>query len=222
MTVGSPPSTTATTEFVVPRSMPITFAMLSISSVCVLVERYDLCQRRRGTLSPPPPVAVGSGYVDLDRPRLDLFGLGQLDREHAVPIRRLHLVGLDRNRKGEAALELAVPALAAVDALLAVRGCAALAPEGQDITRDRELHVLLGHPGQLHAHHQIVLGLEHVDCGSPDSIEASHGSTEEALEHAIHLGLQIPNLLEGIPPHDALIHRTPTHDCHCRSSFDSS
>ena len=35
ITVGLPPSTTATTEFVVPRSMPITFAMFVLPSPVV-------------------------------------------------------------------------------------------------------------------------------------------------------------------------------------------
>ena len=34
MTTGLPPSTTATQEFVVPRSMPITLLILSVSSLC--------------------------------------------------------------------------------------------------------------------------------------------------------------------------------------------
>ena len=33
ITVGSPPSITATTEFVVPKSIPITFAILNSSSI---------------------------------------------------------------------------------------------------------------------------------------------------------------------------------------------
>src|SRR6266850_2180700 len=57
MTAGSPPSTTATTEFVVPRSMPITFAMsCSLLSECLGLRR-DLDR------------------VDLDLLRLDLPGL---------------------------------------------------------------------------------------------------------------------------------------------------
>src|SRR5438876_6450464 len=72
ITVGLPPSTTATTEFVVPRSMPITFAMSC---------PFPL-QDRRGTDTGPPPGALRK--IDLDLSRLDLFSLRQLHLEDAV------------------------------------------------------------------------------------------------------------------------------------------
>src|SRR4029450_10979677 len=120
MTVGSPPSTTATTEFVVPRSMPITFAMLSVSSqvVCIPLGRVP---GRQGRAQPfPRPTQGELQNVDLDPLGLDLFRLAQCDREHPVAIGRLHLVGLHRDGQRQMALEPPVPALPPVEILLSV------------------------------------------------------------------------------------------------------
>src|ERR1041385_8614273 len=82
ITVGLPPSITATTEFVVPRSMPITFAMSSFS--LRLSGAHRLCRRcphvfDRGAEGTPVPSAFrcrGRARllldVDLDLPRLQL------------------------------------------------------------------------------------------------------------------------------------------------------
>src|SRR2546423_6792702 len=67
MTVGLPPSTTATTEFVVPRSIPITFAM-----ICP----FSPLQDQRG---PTDPLRHSLQKFDLDLARLDLFGLRHLE-----------------------------------------------------------------------------------------------------------------------------------------------
>src|SRR5512132_3013821 len=131
MTVGSPPSTTATTEFVVPRSIPITFAMLSVSSLDCLRPRAPT---RKGEDGPSPFRGGELQNVDLDRPGLDLLCLRQSDREHPIAIRRLHLVGLHRDRQGEMSLETPVPALAAMEALLTGRlGRRALALQRQHV-----------------------------------------------------------------------------------------
>ena len=47
ITVGLPPSMTATTEFVVPRSMPITFAMSSLLSLASQASRRGVRPARR-------------------------------------------------------------------------------------------------------------------------------------------------------------------------------
>src|SRR3954453_16830477 len=59
-TVGSPPSITATTEFVVPRSIPITFAIVTLTSQGML----------RGAPGLPLPAqrAVDARGVTLERP----------------------------------------------------------------------------------------------------------------------------------------------------------
>src|SRR5712691_7284588 len=126
MTVGSPPSITATTEFVVPRSMPITFAMSPspvwrISLACRL-------QLRRGAPAAPRRLQ----HVDLDLLRLELLGLGETDGQHPVTVRGLDLVGLHRDRQRERALEFSEPPLVAVDAvLLDLLAPLPLAPEGE-------------------------------------------------------------------------------------------
>src|SRR5438552_17553172 len=86
ITVGLPPSTTATTEFVVPRSMPITFAMSC---------PFPL-QDRRGADIQPPPGALRK--IDLDLSRL-LFSLRQLHLEDAAAVARLHPVRLFDHRQ---------------------------------------------------------------------------------------------------------------------------
>ena len=55
ITVGLPPSITATTEFVVPRSMPITFAMSAVSlrSPCPLVGVADASRGLGGAPTGP-------------------------------------------------------------------------------------------------------------------------------------------------------------------------
>ena len=73
MTIGSPPSMTATTEFVVPRSMPMTFAM-SLPSMpagpCRPLESYawslfsfsfSLSSAGAGAPSPPVPTTTSAG-----------------------------------------------------------------------------------------------------------------------------------------------------------------
>src|SRR6267142_5480259 len=131
MTVGFPPSITATTEFVVPRSIPITFAM-SLRFLSDLFERR-LCRRNpvdsKGRLPPS-----GLENVDLDLPRLELFRLGQRDLKHAVAVARLHLVGLHRHRELHQPLELAVRALGVqVLPVLRLVVPAALAPDGEHV-----------------------------------------------------------------------------------------
>src|SRR5262252_9354555 len=88
MTVGSPPSTTATTEFVVPRSIPITFAMSSLS--CLEVSR----QRRARRGCEPRRLTAALLHVDLDLLGLYRLHLRQRHGEHAVAVRGPNLVRL--------------------------------------------------------------------------------------------------------------------------------
>src|SRR5438046_7155115 len=104
MTVGSPPSTTATTEFVVPRSMPITFAMSSLS--CMKSRQRP---GRRGEAPRRRP--AGLLHVDLDLFGLDRFHLRQRHREHAVAIGRANLVRLHRDWELEDPLDAPAPPL---------------------------------------------------------------------------------------------------------------
>src|SRR6185503_18044998 len=102
ITVGLPPSITATTELVVPRSMPITFAISA-----VLPSRSRLGSRRRGP-SGAPSVSSVLVDLDLDLAGLQLFGLRQGDLQNPIAIAGLHLVGLYRHRQLDEPLELAV------------------------------------------------------------------------------------------------------------------
>src|SRR4029453_16597149 len=106
ITVGFPPSTTATTELVVPRSMPITFAMSN--PPCHWSRSRRSGRAARSVLSPGTNDLAD---VDLDRLGLHFLSLRQLDLEHSVAIGRRHLLGLDGHRQPHAALELPVDAL---------------------------------------------------------------------------------------------------------------
>src|SRR4029079_16604666 len=75
ITLGSPPSITATHELVVPRSMPITLPMNSPSF------RNGRHARNRSVASAPPKTFLGakrsrSTDLDLDVAHLGLLGLG--------------------------------------------------------------------------------------------------------------------------------------------------
>src|SRR6266850_2059770 len=83
MTVGLPPSTTETTEFVVPRSIPIT---LGITVLLHSLARGPCpsFEVRRGPEAPPSLPLLER--VDLDFLRLELFRLRQLDLQHTVTV----------------------------------------------------------------------------------------------------------------------------------------
>src|SRR5262249_53087963 len=126
MTVGSPPSTTATTEFVVPRSIPITFAMSSLS--CLEVSRRR--RARRGSEPRRRPAALL--HVDLDLLGLYRLHLRQRHGEQAVVVRRPNLVRLDGNGELKDSLHAPAPSLDP-EVLLGLHGLGlcALALEGQ-------------------------------------------------------------------------------------------
>src|SRR6267142_1266355 len=75
ITVGLPPSTTATTELVVPRSMPITFAMSILPSPWSHCDGADRPLRRHTTSND----ANDSDDIDLDRLGLHFFRLREPD-----------------------------------------------------------------------------------------------------------------------------------------------
>src|SRR6266498_166190 len=96
ITVGFPPSTTATTELVVPRSMPITFAMSNPPSPWSRSRRSGRAAR---SVQPGTNDLVD---VDLDRLGLHFLSFRQLDLEHSVTIGRLDLLGLHGHRQPHA------------------------------------------------------------------------------------------------------------------------
>src|SRR5206468_6147338 len=187
ITVGLPPSTTATTELVVPRSMPITFAMS--------IPPSPWSQWRRSRFAPPRRVTRTASIdyldrlddVDLDRLGLDLVRLRELHFEDSVAVRRLHLLGLHGHRQLDAALELPVDALDVMDALvLGLTVECALAPHGQQVPHDRQGHILLRDTRQLEIQHEIVLGLMEVEnrCPRPHRRPGRRGSrpSQETVE----------------------------------------
>src|SRR5262245_6159196 len=128
MTTGSPPSTTATTELVVPRSIPMTLAMTGS----------------------PPLFARLSAQLDLDLARLGFVHLGEAHLQDPVPVHRPHPVGLDRDRQLDVPLEAPRPALDPVVVLfLALVAGDPLAAQRQHLARDGQVHVLLADPRQL-------------------------------------------------------------------------
>src|SRR6266496_2995087 len=128
MTVGSPPSTTATTEFVVPRSIPITFAMSSLS--CLEVSR----QRRARRGSEPRRLPAALLHVDLDLLGLYRLHLRQRHGEHTVAVRRPNLVRLYGDGDLEDSLHAPGPSLGA-EVLLGLHGLGlcALALKAQQV-----------------------------------------------------------------------------------------
>src|SRR6266566_3086822 len=217
ITVGLPPSTTATTELVVPRSMPITFAMSNPPSPWsqIATERVD--PPRRGNL-----VRLDRLHdVDLDRLGLHLFRFRQLHFEHPVAVRRLHLVGLHGHRQLHAALELPVNPLDVMDALfLGLTVERPLALHGQQISRDRQGYVLLRDTWKHEIQHEVILRLMHVEdrCPGPHRRSSRGGGrpSEETVEQAVHLSLYVGHVAERIPPLDGH-ERTPTLNRHLKA-----
>src|SRR5262245_27918242 len=183
MTAGSPPSTTATTELVVPRSMPITFAMSSVSPSVKCLARTARSRRRghRRRLS----AGDGLHHVDLDLLRLDLLDLRHADGEDTIPIARLDLVRLHRDRQGQGPLELPDPALPPLVAvLLRYRVRASLGPHNVHCAGNREADVLLVESGKVHRDHEVVSVPAHVDSQKPDPLSTAGvvRPTDEAVE----------------------------------------
>src|SRR2546427_13139321 len=88
--------------------------------------------------------------VDLDFLRFDFFRLRQPDLQDAVPVRCLHLVGLDRNGKSDRTLEFPVHPLEAVIGMGRVLPPPlALALDGQQVAGERDTYFLLPYPRNL-------------------------------------------------------------------------
>src|SRR5712671_1418345 len=186
MTAGSPPSTTATTEFVVPRSMPITFAMsCSLLSEC-LDHVAAPTRRRRG--------GAALGRLDLDLLRLGLLCLRQRHRQYPVSIGRLDLSGIDRRGQRERTLELAEPALATVVApFLDIAGPLSLALDGEHVVGEGQVDVLLAEPRQLGGDHELVLGLVHIGGRSPHALDLPRAGrlAQESVEEPVYLRVDV-------------------------------
>src|SRR6516164_2983634 len=99
ITVGLPLSTTATTELVVPRSMPITFAMSNPPSPWSLWRRSGSARPVASSCPCDRLDCDRLDDVDLDFPGFHFVCLRNLHLEYPVPIGRLHLVGLNGHQK---------------------------------------------------------------------------------------------------------------------------
>src|SRR5437867_910746 len=213
ITVGLPPSTTATTELVVPRSMPITFAMSNPPSP------WSFYGDGAGRSAPSRHSRQLDRLddVDLDRLGLYLFHLRELHLEHPIAVRRFHLVGLHGHRQLHAAFELPVHALDVIHALvLDVSVGRALPLQDQQIPRDRQGHILVGDAWKLEVQNELILGLVNIQNRRPGAWYRGRGSPQEAVEEAVHLSLHIGHVPERIPPLDGH-ERTPTLNRHFKA-----
>src|SRR5262249_61285387 len=153
-------------------------------------------------------------HVDLDLLGLDRLHLGKSHRKNAVPIASLHFVRLHGDGKLEDTLHTTRPAFA-TEVVLRLHGLGilALALETQHVSRDRDLHILLAHPGEVHLDHQLVLRLVHVRAWSPRTLghPGLYRAAEERVEQAIDLRLNVTDLPYSCPR----LQSTPTHHRHC-------
>src|SRR5580765_6267036 len=192
ITLGSPPSMTATHELVVPRSMPMTLPMSDGSP---------------GIPKPRPARVAGRGLecvqdeaklvdLHLDVARLGLVGLGHVDLEHAVSVRRLHLVGADRQAERERPLERTVGALGAVQrAFRRLLLALALAAQRERVVVDRDLHVLRAHARKVRAEHVGVGRLLDVHRRRERApLRTERRRAEEVFEQATQLGVELERL----------------------------
>src|SRR5256885_159422 len=145
ITLGSPPSMTATHELVVPRSMPMT---LPIHAPAFVNERAATPgPGSRPDVAPESWVPALLAGLNLDFAQPGLVGLGHANFEHAVAIGRLDGVTANRGPEREAALE---DSAAALDAQLGARLLGllllALAADRQRVARQAHLDVLERHP----------------------------------------------------------------------------
>src|SRR5262249_46117998 len=143
ITVGLPPSTTETTEFVVPRSMPITFGI----TVCSIP--WGRGPYISSSEEPPGPLRDPLlDDVDLDLLGFELFRLRPLDLKNTGAVGCLPAIGLHRHRQLNEPLELAVGAIDVKQILLLDLVLeAALTLDRKQVARDRHTHVLLAHAG---------------------------------------------------------------------------
>src|SRR5215471_4513676 len=189
ITLGSPPSMTATHELVVPRSMPMTLPMSSVSP---------------GIPKPRPARFAGRGreYVQdrrvklvdlhLDVARLGRIGLRHVDLEDAILVGRLHLVGTDGKSERERPLERTERTLDAVRRAFRLLLLAlALAAQREGVVVHRDLDVLRAHARKVGAEHVGVGRLFDVHRrGERVPLRAERPGAEETVEQAIELGVE--------------------------------
>src|SRR5947199_459979 len=145
------------------------------------------------------------GSLDLDPPPLALLLLRQRDRdlEDAVLEVGLRLIGAHPLGERDGAVELAVAALAAVDTpLVPLLLLAPLPVQHEVVVVDLQVDVLLLHPRQVGADHEVAAPLRDLDLGIPEALpqpggargrgkargpRAAEAAAREVVEEAVHL-----------------------------------
>ena len=161
MTTGSPPSMTATTELVVPRSMPITLPITGLQlpwqrspgSASPDVDRGVSLLRRHPLSSQSGRAASAAGLP-----------FGKPDRQHAAVDTGLGVFDVDVIGQGHGTDESAVPALGNLEIAARVLLLLALfAADQQAVGRDGEFQVVLFQPGHFGGDDDFVVRFAHVD-----------------------------------------------------------
>ena len=148
--------------------------------------------------------------------RLVLLGLRDPHLEHAAVEAGLDAVGVNALRQRQRPGECPGCALHAVVALVAllVLGLA-LARDGQDVVLELDVHVALGHAGQVGPQHEVLVGLHDVHGGNPApdgglaASVARRRRVEERVEQPVHLVLHRMELPD----------RLPANQCHFQTSL---
>src|SRR3989441_9171461 len=89
---------------------------------------------------------------------------------------------------------------------------------------DGDLDVLRVNPRELSSHHNVVLGLEHLDGGRPGQLRlAPRPTCEQLVEQLVHRLAQRREVIKWIPPnqaHGARLLRIVRSNTHETASFD--
>src|SRR3954451_22287176 len=148
---------------------------------------------------------LGLRAGDLDPARLALLGLGDADLEHAAVEARGHRPGVHALGQRQRPLERAGRPLHAVVALaLGLVLGLALTGDGQRRVLELDLHVLLGHSGQVGTQHEMVTRLEQVHGRhpAPKRRAVAAGPVEDGVEQPVHLRLERVELAKRLPAND--------------------
>src|SRR5262245_59932853 len=184
MTTGLPPSITATTELVVPRSMPITLPMayhlLSGSGLDRNAPRPGPTGRLREPDGQHTPRDACFSPVEVE-PR------GQRNRPHEAPVARLENAIL----------------LPRVFLLLAL-----LPADRQARGREPEVEIVTVEPGDLDRHDQLVVGLACVDGRQPPEL-ADRREPRRLLGEPLQPAVQVVAEREGPGARRLLLALTP-------------
>src|SRR5579872_13634 len=211
MTVGSPPIIAAITEFVVPRSIPTTFAM----PVLLPAAPRAACRCRPAPGASRAPARVRLAVdLDLHRRRLHPLRLRHAELEEAVLVGRLGLRALYLGRERQRPRERPVPELAPIEvAALLLFPALRLTLQGDRVVGDGDIDRLRVDVRQLRPDDDAVLGFKHLHGwlphDRPGRISHRLPRCEELVEHPLHRPPQRADFVERIPAHNAHRPRPP-------------